>query len=143
MDDTAEVDEQETASTEPPSRSPSRSRNLEHTTTNPDLGDRAESDSDDESFSRKISRASGRNIDGSIRRRETVLSKIRSRPLKPQFTHPLENVQTSIDELVEFDGPDDPYRPVNWSMKKKIITTALYGMTTMVASWASATYSAG
>jgi len=38
---------------------------------------------------------------------------------------------------------DDPYRPLNWSMKKKAITTALYGFTTMTASWASSAYSPG
>jgi MFS transporter, DHA1 family, multidrug resistance protein len=44
---------------------------------------------------------------------------------------------------VDFDGDDDPYRPINWTMKKKVITTALYGLTTMTAAWASASFSPG
>jgi DHA1 family multidrug resistance protein-like MFS transporter len=60
-----------------------------------------------------------------------------------QFTHPLSHRQTAADVLVDFDGPDDPYRPMNWPTKKKIITTMLYGLTTMTATWASSAYSAG
>lgn len=44
---------------------------------------------------------------------------------------------------MDFDGPDDPYHPVNWSSRKKIITTFLYGLVTMTATWASSAYSAG
>ncbi|KAL3703551.1 hypothetical protein TMatcc_010740 [Talaromyces marneffei ATCC 18224] len=39
--------------------------------------------------------------------------------------------------IVDFEGPDDPYRPVNWPMRKKLITTALYSFTTMGSTWAS------
>lgn len=39
--------------------------------------------------------------------------------------------------IVDFDGPDDPYRPLNWPMRKKLITTALYSLTTMGSTWAS------
>ena len=57
------------------------------------------------------------------------------------FSHPLSHVKTAPDALVDFDGPDDPYRPLNWSMRKKVITTALYGFTTMGATFASSVYS--
>jgi len=89
--------------------------------------------------------ATGRSLDltRTITRRETVLSRIRTRPPIGIFTHPLENQQTTVEDLVDFDGSDDPYRPVNWSMKKKVITTALYGFTTMSATWASSVYSPG
>ena len=43
--------------------------------------------------------------------------------------------------IVDFDGPDDPHRPVNWPLLKKLIHTALYGMTTMTTPWASSVYS--
>lgn len=76
-------------------------------------------------------------------RAQTILSRIRSRPPLGTFTHPLVHQKTTVDDLVDFDGPNDPYHPVNWTMKKKIITTALYGFTTMAATWASATLSAG
>lgn len=89
------------------------------------------------SLSRSQSRLSRRQ------RTESVLSRIRSRPPIGAFTHPLQHQKTTTDDLVDFEGPDDPYHPVNWAMKKKIYTTALYGLTTMTASWASATISSG
>jgi MFS transporter, DHA1 family, multidrug resistance protein len=61
----------------------------------------------------------------------------------PRFTHPLAREKTSQDQLVDFDGPDDPYRPINWPMHKKVSTTLLYGLVTMSATWASSAYSAG
>uniref|UniRef100_A0A093W1Q2 Putative MFS-type transporter n=1 Tax=Talaromyces marneffei PM1 TaxID=1077442 RepID=A0A093W1Q2_TALMA len=45
--------------------------------------------------------------------------------------------------IVDFEGPDDPYRPVNWPMRKKLITTALYSFTTMGSTWASTIYNSG
>lgn len=47
------------------------------------------------------------------------------------FTHPLGHIRTSPDVIVDFDGPDDPYRPANWSFRKKCLTTFLYGLATM------------
>lgn len=87
-------------------------------------------------------RSDGLRLSRTISRRETLLSRIRSRPV-PRFTHPLIHQQTTVKELVEFEGPDDPYRPVNWPTKKKVLTTLLYGLVTMSASWASSSYSAG
>ncbi len=55
----------------------------------------------------------------------TTLSIIRSRPTanREPFQHVLSKQKTGQDVIVEFDGPDDPYRPLNWSFKKKVITT--------------------
>ena len=78
-----------------------------------------------------------------ITRRDTALSKIRTRPNVPPFRHPLANQQTTSDVIVDFEGEDDPYRPMNWPTKKKITTTLLYGLTTMSATWGSSAYSAG
>jgi MFS family permease len=72
-----------------------------------------------------------------------VLSRIRSRRPAPPFTHPLSRTKTGADALVDFDGPDDPYNPLNWPFRKKAATTALYGLTTMGATWASAVYAPG
>ncbi|KAI9848414.1 MAG: hypothetical protein M1837_000209 [Sclerophora amabilis] len=58
-----------------------------------------------------------------------------------RFSHPLEREKTSEDVVVEFDGPDDPYHPLNWPFRKKVVTTLLYGLTTMGATWASSVYS--
>jgi hypothetical protein len=57
------------------------------------------------------------------------------------FTHPLSHQRTTAEYIVDFDGPDDPYRPANWPFRKKCITTLLYGMTTMGATFMSTVYS--
>ncbi|KAL7624055.1 hypothetical protein AAE478_005612 [Parahypoxylon ruwenzoriense] len=44
--------------------------------------------------------------------------------------------------VVEFDGPDDPYHAQNWSLKKKLLTAAMLGYTTMTAAFASSIFSA-
>ena len=97
---------------------------------------------------RPASLATGRSnnslaLERTVTKRETVLSRIRTRPPIGNFSHPLEHQKTSVVDLVDFEGPDDPYRPLNWAMKKKVITTALYGFTTMTASWASSVFSPG
>ena len=56
------------------------------------------------------------------------------------FTHGASHLPTDESNIVEFDGPDDLYRPINWSFRKKVLTTILYGMTTMGATWASSMY---
>ncbi|KUI72789.1 hypothetical protein VM1G_08644 [Cytospora mali] len=86
---------------------------------------------------------SGLSLHRTISRRDTVLSRLRSRPLVREFTHPLVHQRTTEAEIVDFDGPDDPYRPINWPTKKKVMTTSLYALVTMSATWASAAYSAG
>lgn len=57
-----------------------------------------------------------------------------------KFLHPLSGNTTGPEYIVDFDGPDDPYRPRNWSRNKKLIATALYGLTTMTATWTMAAY---
>jgi hypothetical protein len=66
-------------------------------------------------------------------RAQSVVSRIRSREpgQTAKFMHPLSHTKTSPDVIVDFDGPDDPYRPLNWGFKKKAVTTVLYGLTTM------------
>ena len=49
------------------------------------------------------------------------------------FSHPLAHAKTAHDVVVDFDGPDDSYHPLNWPFRKKVITTALYGLCTMVS----------
>lgn len=68
-------------------------------------------------------------------------SLIRRNTNRNRFTHPLSHVKTSEDQIVDFDGPDDPYRPINWPFRKKLVTTLLYGLTTMGSTWASSVYS--
>lgn len=43
--------------------------------------------------------------------------------------------------VVEFDGPDDPLHAQNWPMKKKLLTAAMLGYTTMTAAFASSIFS--
>ena len=62
------------------------------------------------------------------------------------FSHPLvkESTGAGADAMVvEFDGEGDPYRPMNWPFRKKVITTLLYGFTTSWITFASAIYSPG
>ncbi|KAH8176748.1 major facilitator superfamily protein [Sarocladium implicatum] len=95
--------------------------------------------------SRRDSRASvatGTGLEATITRGTNALGRLRSRP-NAVFTHPLAHVATTEESLVDFDGPDDPYRPSNWPMHKKVTTTMLYGLVTMSATWASSAYSAG
>ncbi|ORY03329.1 major facilitator superfamily domain-containing protein [Clohesyomyces aquaticus] len=89
-----------------------------------------------------VSGTTGLDLEKTVSRRETILSRIRSRPI-PVFTHPLAHQRTTEAELVDFEGPDDPYRSINWPMHKKVSTTLLYGLVTMTATWASSAYSAG
>jgi hypothetical protein len=42
--------------------------------------------------------------------------------------------------LVTFDGPDDPYNPQNWTLRKKMVNTMLCALTTMGTTWASSMY---
>ena len=57
------------------------------------------------------------------------------------FRHPLSQQKTSPDSIVTFDGPDDPYRPLNWDKRKKWITVLLYGLTTMCSAWNTSIFS--
>ena len=50
-----------------------------------------------------------------------------------------DSIKTS--RIVTFDGPEDPYNPLNWPLKQKILTTFLYGITTAGSTWASSIYS--
>ncbi|KAI0407898.1 major facilitator superfamily transporter [Xylaria palmicola] len=43
--------------------------------------------------------------------------------------------------VVEFDGPDDPYHPQNWPLKKKLVTAAILGYTTLTAAFTSSIFS--
>ena len=122
------------------------SQTLSRETTNSEYGDLGPPPVEEKPVrNRGSSFATGRSLDLSrtMSRRETVLSRIRTRPPIGNFSHPLEHQQTTAEDLVDFDGPNDPYRPINWNMKKKVITTALYGFTTMTATWASSAYSPG
>jgi hypothetical protein len=88
-----------------------------------------------------LSRQNTRPLPPALQRAQSALSTIRSRkPIGP-FSHPLTHTPTSADVVVEFDGPDDPYNPMNWPFRKKVITTVLYGFTTMGSTWASSVYS--
>ncbi|GIZ37095.1 hypothetical protein CKM354_000055800 [Cercospora kikuchii] len=91
--------------------------------------------------STNLSRTTSRNLERAQTTASTVLSVIRSRVPRGQFTHPLTHEKTLADVLVDFDGKDDPYRPLNWPFKKKAITTVLYGFTAMGATFASSVYS--
>ncbi|KAM0415606.1 hypothetical protein ACHAPD_006807 [Fusarium lateritium] len=65
--------------------------------------------------------------------------------IAPQMSSDRNNQKTDIDGesssyLVTFDGLDDPYNPMNWTFRKKFITTILYGLTTCWITLASAIF---
>ena len=43
--------------------------------------------------------------------------------------------------LIDWDGPDDPENPMNWSRSKKWITTAMLGIVTFCVTFASSVFS--
>lgn len=59
-----------------------------------------------------------------------------------RLEHPLLYDATTPTVLVDFHGSDDPYLPMNWPFRKKVLTTFLYGFTTCWITFASAVYSA-
>lgn len=90
-----------------------------------------------------LSRTASQRLERASTTASNALSRIRSRAPRQRFTHPLLHVKTTPDVIVDFDGPDDPYRPLNWTFKKKAITTVLYGLCTMTATFASSIFSSG
>ena len=122
-----------------PRISPESSRTLSYTSTNEDFGDR---DPEDSSPSNHTGTDLSLTYTTSRRPLDNVISRVRSRA-PVTFRHPLSIKKTTEDVVVHFDGPDDPYKAVNWTSRRKIITTALYGLTTMTATWASSTFSPG
>lgn len=89
-----------------------------------------------------LSRVNSRRLEHVQTTASSVLSTIRARKPRPEFSHPLTNEQTAADAVVDFEGPDDPYKPTNWLFKKKVITTLLYGLTTMSTTLGSSIFSA-
>ncbi|QDS71086.1 hypothetical protein FKW77_009045 [Venturia effusa] len=82
--------------------------------------------------------------DRAVRGTQSFLTVVRSRPQNyGGFSHPYAHEKTDERYLVDFDGDDDPYRPLNWPLKKKVIITLLYGLTTMGSTLASSIYSPG
>lgn len=57
------------------------------------------------------------------------------------FSHPLTTEKTGPDVLVDFEGPDDLYRPMNWPFRKKAAHTAIYGGLAASTSFATSVYS--
>lgn len=43
---------------------------------------------------------------------------------------------------MEFDGPDDPLYAMNWPLKKKLVTAAMLGFTTLTSAFGSSIFSA-
>lgn len=59
------------------------------------------------------------------------------------LNQPPQGKPRAAPEIVDFEGPTDPYRPMNWPFRKKVITTLLYGLTTCWVTFASSIYSSG
>lgn len=56
------------------------------------------------------------------------------------FHHALEHDPTGPNATVNFDDPTDSYNSLNWTLRKKLSTTILYGMSSMGETYLSAIY---
>jgi hypothetical protein len=63
-------------------------------------------------------------------------------PDENSLAHPLMYQSTKEDVLVDFNGPNDPYHPLNWTFRKKLTSTILFGLTTCWVMFTSTIYSA-
>lgn len=88
-------------------------------------------------------RAASLSLRRTVSLRGEILARVQSRPSIPAFSHPLAHKKTTAQDIVDFDGKDDPYHPLNWGFKRKVMTTALYGLTTMGSTFASSVYAPG
>jgi hypothetical protein len=60
------------------------------------------------------SRLSDATNSGAVRQRVTRTQSLTGRATKGIFTHPLAHIKTTDADIVDFDGPDDPYKPGEW-----------------------------
>ena len=79
----------------------------------------------------------------SIKSNGSRLSSFEMPIVAQRLSYPVPKEMTGPEVIVDFDGKDDPYRPINWPLRKKVITTTLYGFTTCWVTFASAIYSTG
>jgi hypothetical protein len=54
---------------------------------------------------------------------------------------PAKDLAPKDPNLIEWDGPDDPGNPMNWSRTKKWITTIMLGLMTFCVTFASSVFS--
>lgn len=75
--------------------------------------------------------------DNEAERKSTTTFTISSGATLPQScedkTSP--NVRLEKSCIVDFEEPDDPLRPMNWSLSKKVAHCFLYGLLDMGATW--------
>lgn len=55
-----------------------------------------------------------------------------------QSKHPQMNEKKTNQDIVDFDGDDDPYNPLNWPLQKKVIVTICYGLLSSCTTFATA-----
>jgi DHA1 family multidrug resistance protein-like MFS transporter len=54
---------------------------------------------------------------------------------------PAQDAPPKDPNLIDWDGPDDPENPMNWSRSKKWITTTMLGIVTFCVTFASSVFS--
>jgi MFS transporter, DHA1 family, multidrug resistance protein len=60
---------------------------------------------------------------------------------RTQQDAPAKDVPAKDPNLIEWDGPDDPGNPMNWSRTKKWIITIVLGLMTFCVTFASTVFS--
>lgn len=85
---------------------------------------------------------SGEGTGGNLERQETLQEHLRRRAVNSgQYYRNEKHPGRWPNNLVGWDGPEDPQSPMNWPVRKKIGCTALLGLTAMGASFASSSFS--
>lgn len=54
-----------------------------------------------------------------------------------QSNHPQMNEKTKNQDIVDFEGDDDPYHPLNWPLQKKVTATVCYGLLSSCTTFAT------
>jgi hypothetical protein len=91
---------------------------------------------------RITNRNTGDNANGILERQLTFKENIRRRATNSGQYYPNEkNPGSWPNNLVGWNGPDDPQNPMNWPTSKKIGCTVILGFTTMGAAFASSSFS--
>ena len=60
---------------------------------------------------------------------------------EPGTTPAKQDEKSSDPNIIEFDGPDDPGNPKNWSTGRKIAITCAFGMLSFVVTFSSSIWS--
>ena len=83
---------------------------------------------------------SGKDIEGETLDGERDVEKQAEDDLPPVLETDRTDTETKDPSLVEFDGPDDPDNPKNWSVRRRSNITVSMGLMTFVVTFSSSIF---